>query len=486
MPIFVTCGHQFSGQQDIERLLQSSGVKEATPSLHHQILPTVLINKILSSKNLGETPSSHCQHPHPGKVWQSLAIDLIASNMDQEYWGWADPKNINLLEFWRDLTPDSHYILVYASPELTIAQLLSTEPPSTEMVLKALADWQSYNTELLRFYLKNQNQCHLVNSATVRNAPRDLITHINERGSLNLSEQMLISKQPEPAEPTAILMARLLIQEADAETVSLFQELESAADLPSANFLSNEKTDLNALMLNSWESFSDPDQQVLKGQIKPHNLAQRLDEQKKENELIKFQLHQLQEELELIYQEYQGLKNQTENKPSPQVPKLIPTSDQDHIIDMRHYIEASNWYHAEHDGRWAGPANTSTLKMPPLPQGEYQLELRVISAMSPEIVRKMQLSSNGQPLTIKTKVPLTNPKALLRRYYLLIFKKREGGPLSLTSHFKVNGFEAGVAMDLEFMFPKTISPASRGERDTRRLAIKLAYVKITPKIRNQV
>ncbi len=202
------------------------------------------------------------------------------------------------------------------------------------------------------------------------------------------------------------------------------------------------------------------------------------DELTKEKELLHLQLHQAQEELEYYFRKYQeiaGGKQSANNLESIQTGKFNDKSSSKIVLDLRQLIDGENWYSAEHDGRWAGPGTNSTLRLPLLPVGRYQVELEVVDAIAPEILREMKLSLNGKPLTIKGRHGLVGPWAPVVKLY----RKKQRYPLLLRSDIHLLGDAAGKANYLELTFPRTISPISRGVQDSRNLAVRLKKVTIT-------
>ena len=218
------------------------------------------------------------------------------------------------------------------------------------------------------------------------------------------------------------------------------------------------------------------------------NKAQkRLEEQGNENELLLLQLHQVQEELEHYFRKFQEIASEKAPKKPAQSafakpqPKAARASET--LIDMRHFIDGQNWFSAEHDGRWAGPLNVSTISLPKLPEGHYRLELDVVDAVAPDIVRNLKLSVNGAPLKVKQKNAsgLDGPLAPFKRAYITYYKKGQVYPLLLTSDLYVEEREANSRLSLEFEFPELISPVTLGSHDTRELAIRLRQIKILPR-----
>lgn len=66
-------------------------------------------------------------------------------------------------------------------------------------------------------------------------------------------------------------------------------------------------------------------------------------------------------------------------------------------------FSGSGWHGWEGEGRhlpfrWTGPGTVSTLDFPPLDPGSYRVEIRVINAITPEVLSSLQLCVNQTPL----------------------------------------------------------------------------------------
>jgi hypothetical protein len=102
-----------------------------------------------------------------GAMWHGLAMDLIRGNIDQTFWGWADPHGIHLLDFWKSAVPDMVFVLVYNHPQTALAESISRlsadsdEAPDTK---RAIDYWREYNEEVLRFYHRNADKCLLIHA----------------------------------------------------------------------------------------------------------------------------------------------------------------------------------------------------------------------------------------------------------------------------------------------------------------------------------
>lgn len=116
------------------------------------------------------------------------------------------------------------------------------------------------------------------------------------------------------------------------------------------------------------------------------------------NELLSLQLHQMQEELELFYGQNKKLSREIQQAVRGE--QLIRRWWQinhppDVIVDLRQDIEGGNWYGADADGRWFGPATYGTLLLPALRPGIYSIQLDIVGAAGPGMLEGLTLSLNG-------------------------------------------------------------------------------------------
>ena len=181
-----------------------------------------------------------------------------------------------------------------------------------------------------------------------------------------------------------------------------------------------------------------------------------------ENELFALQVSQAHEELEQVCRsgvvggsgggQQQGAQTSV-NESAPLVSKPDGV-----MIDLRGDMEGENWYYAEHDGRWAGPGEESTLLFSSPRQGSYELLLDVVDAMEPEILRDMTVFLNGKPLALGGRG-----------------QERCG---LFSARFATNEIEDRRIWELRLKFPKLVSPAIHGHDDRRILAIRVKSLQL--------
>lgn len=525
-PIIIT-GHPESGYEAIYQMALAGGMRQAVPSQRESVTPQQLHDDLLKAYGLDPYDIDPMTAPSPGRVWHELATDLLLANVGEGKWGWADGGATHLLDFWKDIDPHIGFILVYSAPEIAVSRMLRGTRGTSEDVARAVASWEAVNTALFKFRVRNQQRCLLVNAAAVQHAPQLLQSRIEQAFAVEFNAIVELGQEAQEGYPAiATILAQAMIAEYDS-ALAFYQELESAADVPGSGegALSTQRLtawrDYAAAMsrlqemqdahgtlqsavaeqearLQDYESSlarlqgeksqlaiardeaaaqaealktrlaglaqeqdniqaklqqvrKDLDAQVREAQAakqerdEARQQAEKANELAEENELLLLQLHQVQEELEHYFLEYQ--KVATKGGAPLEV-----------VYDLRRDIDGDNWYKAEANGRWAGPGELSTLKIPAMGSGEFVIELNVAAAMAPEILRDLQLSLNGMALELQ--------------------HSWEKLPARVQARFAADTLEPGKVWELQFRFPKLVSPSELGEADTRKLALRLRTIRI--------
>ena len=174
-------GHPLSGYASVVEVLHGCGLQAAEASKTQGLSPTQVSDMLLRAyrvQPLEATQALEALSPiNPSPVWQTLALDLLLGNLEQELWGWADPQAIYLLDYWKNLDHQLAFVLVYDSPQTSMAGLFDNpEVDCTEEVVQAAsANWLAYNEALLNFYLGNTERCLLVHGQQVRAKTADYL-----------------------------------------------------------------------------------------------------------------------------------------------------------------------------------------------------------------------------------------------------------------------------------------------------------------------
>jgi alkylhydroperoxidase/carboxymuconolactone decarboxylase family protein YurZ len=365
MKTIITCGYPYSGYDIVGQFLYQSGVVTANISRNEALSPKAIEDKIFNMYELDKYNIT--TQAQLGLVCQEFAKNLFLENISEKLWGWDSENSIWLLNFWRKFDPQIRFVLVYASTEFIIANMLQKQTPSyaLETILQRV---NVYNTEIIRFYNQYPNNCLLVNSQAISQNPQYFIQTISKQFKLNLNIKNIKFHSTTPSAILIHLAQDLLAEIAgdgvddkeniipimegmslsinyalDKNLISeadiLYQELESIANIPYMEEKLNiqEKIaafkEYNTLIVTLNEArkkvieldkkahiLSDNSRQKenkineLKDKIKKItakyelNLLKQQSDNKQnieqENELLLLQLHQVQEELETYFSKY--------------------------------------------------------------------------------------------------------------------------------------------------------------------------------------
>ena len=295
-------GHPLSGYQEVEGLLRACGMAPALPSRRDGFLPEQISATLAKAHNapalqrLGEG-QAELRQLTPGPVWHGMALDLMLGNIDQPLWGWADPQAIHWLNYWRDLDPDLHFILVYDRPHslLTRSQANPATPDTPDALAQQARQWAAYNAALLHFFHRNPERCLLVHSEQAKRSASAYLNQVRARIDAPWAERIGLDGQPAsalpaPAEagdlarlanasgeapdapdaPLALLVADTLLRD-QPDSRQLYEELQAAANLPLA--LDDEPGRDTALALQAWAALNAQRQR----QREQENLLQQLE-----------------------------------------------------------------------------------------------------------------------------------------------------------------------------------------------------------------
>ncbi|MEE9328346.1 MAG: hypothetical protein V3U71_13755 [Cocleimonas sp.] len=305
-------GHPLSGLESIETILQQHGMSEAKPSRIQQLTPSEVSNKILQagSNNIGFEKSNFHQ-VSASKIWNELALDLFLANTKQDFWGWSDTQSIFLLNYWRSIEPNLKYLLVYNSPETSLTSLFQGRSINKAELKLAADKWENYNKELISFHYNNPDNCLLVHAGEANKNITQFINLISTFIGMNFKQKSSLStRDTNESHPLNSFFAHNAVQHFPFVHES-FEELQSIANLP----LLDEESDI-IKCLHTWNHFQEVHQQQI---VKTNKQLDTIKATKNDNELIIYQINQLQEELDNYYLandelEYNNLENSKENE----------------------------------------------------------------------------------------------------------------------------------------------------------------------------
>ena len=310
-----------------------------------------------------------------GKLWENMATDLILANLDSECWGWFEAGSVEALEFWADLEPNIHFLLVCTRPELELTDKMAHTQPDAK-AHQWLDQWHDRHQRMLNFYLKHPERCLLIDAEDAKAHLNGQLALAHEHWQLPLDAQLLenaseqiqedvketdkshASSENRPGSQLASLIVRELINNSTKDITGLYNELQ-AAQYPfnidadgqpaSQRLMDWLKADIDAPMLQSllsdfhrMHAAASQSQQLLQLQHEQSSETQRLTQAlaqhqgehlglqqklstteqtltdaQQENELLLLQLHQVQEELESTFLAKQRLEQEAKQVKEP-------------------------------------------------------------------------------------------------------------------------------------------------------------------------
>ena len=361
------------------------------------------------------------------------------------------------------LANNDHSLLVYCPPGLALARAL--EQDSGADSAQTLANWSDKARTLLRHFMLNRKHCTLINELALVHTPGKVLAALAEKNG----QVMATEAAPDSEQTPKPLLEALGISLAftDQQSSSLYRDLETVAEVDGeaavAQHQANLREALQEIVARQAEPQTSADEPT--DQAIDQATDQRIQELQEENELLLLQLHQVQEELEHYFVEYQKLSQTANDSPCPPSQKTYAPAGfpVETLFDLREEnILGNNWYDLEHDGCWAGPGTESTLTLPAMGRGRYELIFDIVHALDIRIVKDMQILLNDTPLK------------LTHKFGKLPFKRF---PCQVRAQIDT-GSAQQAAWQLQLRFPKTVSPAEKGSDDLRQLTIRLRAIRV--------
>lgn len=298
MKKIIIVGHPDSHYQEVEKIFQMHGMAPALPSKREQMTP-IEIGKVLSKVQIKIPPvelvspsllsSSTTRKAKRNKkhksntnrhipqalsttpltnMWDALPMDLMLANLDQDFWGWADPQAIELLDYWANIDPSIHFVFIYDKPQ-NIFQHSSLEEAlalDADKVQSKLESWQEYNQKVLEYFNKYQARSVLISSQRVQETilqstseiykqiavPRKIIDRLEKEQHNQEIEDAQITNEAMLSKECALssLIVDNIMQD-NQPVLSLYDELQDQANFPYiTHFLPNQGA---TQALNAWK-----------------------------------------------------------------------------------------------------------------------------------------------------------------------------------------------------------------------------------------
>ncbi|EFX92827.1 hypothetical protein HMPREF0027_0119 [Actinobacillus ureae ATCC 25976] len=286
MKKIIIIGHSASGYQSVEKIFQAVGMKQALPSKRDGMYPheiDTILSKVVKTSKISEQPysikhnrskrqvkklaqrvelvSSHKQESKNALVnplWDHLALDLMLGNLDQSFWGWANPDALDVLEYWQRVDPNIHFVFVYDSPNSVLLQYTEEQILSLDenQVRSELESWIDYNKKMLNTFEKVRDRAVLISSKQLiefsENSIKTVYAQIQAPVKLdsNKTSQLSVITEKSALENKQLeyfFIDSMLKKHTDV--LAAYEELQTYSDLP---YLAKIDFNKNAV-LNIWK-----------------------------------------------------------------------------------------------------------------------------------------------------------------------------------------------------------------------------------------
>ena len=482
MGIILTAAMKSGWCEFVQDRLSKIGIQRATDPERPGMGVSQLIERMSTYR--GKEPAGAAQgNLIYGKTWEIAAAELVIANADKRSWGWADPRNLDFLEFWQAFEPAAKFVLVFGSPGDSLCYDLDHHNGGADQQNEVLEAWAIYHEGLLKFYHKYRHKCALIHI--------DAFTEDDEKFASILEQKFDIELDPTHEEiqfkRSAIngLIAERLSAEMLAEQ-ALFVELNDSADIPQSqrNHRGEHRLPDVFAELKEW---SDASQAVPVLASENERLLARISELENseieaELQLTELQLKQVQEELRYYFAEYQKLRNMGASSDALNLQTdEVELSSEGFMLDMRTVVDGDGWHNAEAEGRWAGDLSVATLKLPPFAATNAELRIRIVDSMSLRHLEELSIEFNGNRLKgrLSRLCDIGGRLAPLRRLKARLERSEKPVPAEYVAKISASIFAAqGAFNELELHFPAPVSPTALGQSDARKLSVCVQTIKL--------
>lgn len=508
----LTCGHSFAGFAWAHDLLTRSGLSQLQPANRERTTAPELRARIFSALGVSQDGHSCGTQLNPGREWYVVAEEIIEANQNQADCGWADGGSLRLLDFWKSMSPATRFVLVYSAPEFAVGQMLLANRNAQEIIGESVSTWISCNAEMLRFYYRNPDRCLLVNASAILYAPVPFIGMAVDKFDLTLAHNASLLIEHTGFPLVASSLAKALIEDRE-DAGALYREMESAADIDAIN-----TSVLNSEKRQAWQEYSDL--------LSRTNDPSKADEQLRRNELLLFQLHQVQEELELnsalsrelaetkrerdetvakLNEAQASATHQTEI--SQRQTKAEELSQENEFLllqlhqsqeEMEHYfVQSQELTRKEREQADQLTAHAALWRNSQPAEVSYDLRHEIEGENWYPAEADGRWAGPGDISSIKVLPPgtgqyelqldvvdamepdiLQNMEVSLNGMSIPLGKDCEAYPAVVLAQFSTEAIVEGPAWEFKFMFPRSVSPRRHGSNDSRSLAIRLRALRL--------
>lgn len=519
MTVIVACSQNQAWCEFAQMQFAAIGIPAPAPTTRTGFSAAQLVSKMHAAASTGDKSAI----ASPGRAWEIAASDLFVENSDADRWGFADPLNLDLLEFWHNFDPNTRFVLIYGSPSDAIVASYDRNEWSVENIEAALIQWSEFHDRLLSHYYKYQERTLLVHLDQIAGTGDQLVAKLNTKFGMNATQSKKMEQLPY-SQLDKIIAENIV--ETSAHTSALYDELNLSADLPrtrsnlpatdqidsaiselsqlyqaameneplrtKCDALASELVESRAVLRNA-QARGESLEAVIAGKkdeiLKLQLVSKELSDEREQKRLLEKRLDQSRSELTHYFEKYQYLARAFEDKRTEQhsaqseTATHVTTTKADTLtIDMSSYVDGQGWHGPEPAGRWAGAEQRATLSIPYLGAASRNISVRVVNAASKAHLEQVQLSFNGRviPHRMKILTHLNGPLAPIRRLKALLQDAEHPYPAQLSARIDADLFsDQGLTNTLTIRTLAPLRPSDTDNADSRSLTICVSRVNIT-------
>lgn len=161
MSVIIQAGHPSSYSSLLMKMLYDRGLKKAEDSTSLKLTSEQVTESLYKINKKSKDITYN-------KLADSISVDFLLANIDQDIWGWESPHNLTLLSYWEQFELQSQFILVFDHPKNVFFNL-KKEDINLNFINKIMQEWVEYNTQLLVFLEKNNGRYMLVEGLAATN-----------------------------------------------------------------------------------------------------------------------------------------------------------------------------------------------------------------------------------------------------------------------------------------------------------------------------
>ena len=293
MSVLITAAFQKEWCDFAQDRLGKMGVELPENLTNRDLSILSFINMMFDANQDNMLGAASAMQLKPGQAWEIYASEFILENVNKRLWGWAHPKNLHFLSFWRDFEPSCHFLLVYGSMDYSWASGAGLEEGVQDSFNKGWdlhkRQWYEYHEALLQFYSKNKDRCTLCHIDRLAMGGASLAENLNSKIARSVS--VVNEGEAYEVDATLILAARMLGSD-NTDCEQLYVDLECMADVAS----------------DGGEAMSEMAYRAIQRALDHHKVRLQVEDFARQLDIEKREANNLRQEKDVLWERLNGVQ----------------------------------------------------------------------------------------------------------------------------------------------------------------------------------